>query len=90
MFRLILLLLLFPFGAMATEPPTPPEGGITFYYQTACTDLATKEVGYCYVGKDKNDVTYVTFWQQDKLMKITTITGDKVEIIWQDDHFASY
>ena len=91
MLKVLMFLLLFPFAAMAeNHPPEPPEGGITFTYQTACTDLATQEKGYCYVGHDKDGNYYVTFWQDDKLINISKVVGDDVEVIWMDDHFASY
>jgi len=91
MFRILMFLLLFPSLLWAENPiPEPPEGGITFVQQTKCTDLATSEKGYCFIGRDKSGNWYVTFWQDDKLMKISKVVGEEVTVIWTDDRFATY
>lgn len=87
---LVLLLALSASTIRANEPPPVPEGGITFYYQSVCKDVKTDEDGMCYVGRDKAGATYVTFFQEGRVMKITKVVDDVATVIWTDDHFASY
>lgn len=87
---LALCLVLWGTTTKADDPPPVPNGGITFTYQATCTDIATSEKGMCYVGHDIEGNYYVTFWQDDQLMKISKVVGDEVEVVWMDDHFASY
>jgi hypothetical protein len=91
MIRILLVLLLFPSLLWAENPiPDPPDGGITFVQQTKCTDLATSEKGYCFIGHDLSGNWYVTFWQNDRLMKISKVVGEEVTVLWQDINFATY
>jgi hypothetical protein len=63
--------------------PELPEGGIQWRYQTPCTDTASGKKGHCYIGVDRYDVVYVTFWVKGNLVHIRRIDNGKATTIWE-------
>lgn len=86
---LVMAYLLTSHVAWAEEPPPLPEGGLDFFLEGACIDKESNLEGYCYMGTSKDDVTYLTFWQDGKMMLIREVTGDTYKTIWTSDHFNS-
>lgn len=86
---LLIVLALFAFSVKANELPPLPEGGLDFFLEGVCIDDESGQEGYCYMGKSKDGVTYLTFWQDDKMMLIREVTGDTYKTIWTSDHFNS-
>lgn len=90
-FIAVLLATLFLIGSTEAAPlPEPPEGGINWLYEGACTDNETGEKGYCHIGVDVSGAVYTTLWQDDKLMLIRRSTADGYETLWMSDEYASY
>jgi hypothetical protein len=71
--------------AIANHPTPPmPEGGISFFYQSACTDVKTKREGMCYVGTDMTGTMYITFFINDELVFIRKVLPDGgYETLWE-------
>lgn len=87
--KIALLYLLMSQGVWADTPPVPA-GGLSFYFQSPCSDVETDLKGYCYLGKDMEGRNYLTFWQSDTLMFIREITGDTYKVIWVNPQYNSF
>ena len=88
MIRYIAICVLLATGVQANEPPTVPEGGLTFLYTTLCLDGETGQKGTCYLMQDSQGVIYTTFWQHEVLMFIRRdLPGGGYETVWERDTY---
>lgn len=75
--------------AVANEPPSVPEGGLTHVFTSPCQDPETGQKGTCYIMQDVEGTLYTTFWQYDMLMFIRKDVPGGYETIWVNDQYNS-